>query len=291
MINIMDIVMAVLGAISLIIWLMLFKKGKKFNYIFETDVLDEKSYPLKDIYGMGYAFLEKVKYSYKTRRDMKMRQELEVIYGSKNAEYYLRVIHSQQVTIAITVFVLSFAFYGFARDIMLWVIGVIFAGTTYYYYGTVTEKKMMKRSDELLHDFSEVVSKLALLTNAGMILRDAWYEVAYEGEGELYTEMVKAVDEMNNGVSEVDAIYNFGSRCMIPEIKRFTSTISQSLTKGNDELVIMLQAQSKEVWELKKQIALREGEKAASKLLIPIGIMFVGVLIMLIVPIFANLGI
>ncbi len=254
------------------------------------DVLDEKDFPLKEIYGLGYAVLETVKYNYKSKGDRKLRQQLDVLYGSKYCEYYLRVIHAQQITISMTVMVIAFALYGLSSEILAVVIGLVFAGLAYYYFGTVTAKKILARSDELLRDFSEVVSKLALLTNAGMILREAWEEVAFGGEGVFYTEMQIAIDEMNNGVPEVDAIYNFGTRCIIPEIKKFTSTIIQGLTKGSRELTAMLQEQSKEVWQLKKHLVRREGEKAASKLLIPIVIMFVGILIMIIVPIFTNLG-
>ena len=135
------------------------------------------------------------------------------------------------------------------------------------------------------------MSKLALLTNAGLILKEAWEVIAFEGEGVIYSEMQRAVEEMKNGVSDVDAIYSFGTRCMLPEIKKFTSTILQGITKGNRELSMMLQEQSKEVWQMKKQLVRREGEKASSKLLIPICIMFVGVLIMILVPIFTNLGV
>jgi tight adherence protein C len=53
----------------------------------------------------------------------------------------------------------------------------------------------------------------------------------------------------------------------------------------------MLQDQSKEVWSAKKHSVKRQGEKAASKLLIPIMLMFIGILIMVIVPIFTNMGI
>ena len=95
---------------------------------------------------------------------------------------------------------------------------------------------------------------------------------------------------MNNGVAEIDAIFNFGTRCIIPEIKKFASTIIQGLVKGNSELTIMLMEQSKEVWAAKKQNVRRQGEKAASKLLIPICIMFVGILVMILIPIFTNLG-
>ena len=276
------------GAVSLFLWLIVFFMGRKRNAMF--DVLEEKEYPFKEIYGMGYAVLELFKYKYKSKGDRKLRQQLEVLYGEKYSEYYLRVIHSQQITLSFTVFVLAFAFYGLTSEILACVIGLVFAALAYYYFGTTTAKKILKRSDELLHDFSEVVSKLALLTNAGMILREAWQEVAFAGTGVIYTEMQTAVNEMNNGVADIDAIYNFGTRCIIPEIKKFTSTIIQGMTKGNSELTAMMQEQSKEVWQLKKQIVRREGEKAASKLLIPICIMFVGILVMILIPIFTNLG-
>lgn len=276
------------GAVSLFLWLIVFFMGRKHNAMF--DVLEEKEYPFKEIYGMGYAVLELFKYKYKSKGDRKLRQQLEVLYGEKYSEYYLRVIHSQQITLSFTVFVLAFAFYGLTSEILACVIGLVFAALAYYYFGTTTAKKILKRSDELLHDFSEVVSKLALLTNAGMILREAWQEVAFAGTGVIYTEMQTAVNEMNNGVADIDAIYNFGTRCIIPEIKKFTSTIIQGMTKGNSELTAMMQEQSKEVWQLKKQIVRREGEKAASKLLIPICIMFVGILVMILIPIFTNLG-
>lgn len=286
--GIIDYVLIVLGAVSLAIWMYFYFKGKKHNSMF--DVLEEKEYPFKEIYGLGYAVLETIKYKYKSKKDRKLRQQLEVLYGSKYCEYYLRVIHSQQITMAMTVFVIAFALYGLSSELLAFVVGVAFAALAYYYFGTVTAKKILKRSNELLHDFSEVVSKLALLTNAGMILREAWQEVAFGGEGVIYAEMQTAVDEMNNGVADVDAIYNFGSRCIIPEIKKFTSTIIQGMTKGNSELTSMMQEQSKEVWQLKKQLVRREGEKAASKLLIPICIMFLGILVMILIPIFTNLG-
>lgn len=286
--EIIDYLIIALGALSLFLWMIFYIKGKKHNSMF--DVLEEKEYPFKEIYGLGYAVLETFKYNYKSKGDRKLRQQLDVLYGSKYSEYYLRVIHSQQITLALTVFVIAFALYGLSSEILALVVGLVFAGLAYYYFGTVTAKKILKRSDELLHDFSEVVSKLALLTNAGMILREAWQEVAFGGEGIIYTEMQTAVNEMNNGVADVDAIYNFGTRCIIPEIKKFTSTIIQGMTKGNSELTAMMQEQSKEVWQLKKQLVRREGEKAASKLLIPICIMFVGILVMILIPIFTNLG-
>ena len=63
----------------------------------------------------------------------------------------------------------------------------------------------------------------------------------------------------------------------------------QNLSKGNSELVEYLKQQGKESWENKKHNVRRQGEKASSKLLIPIGIMFIGILIIVVVPIFGNM--
>ncbi len=286
--EIFEIVIMLVGTLLVIVWIVFFLKGAQYRSMFS--VLSEKEFPLKDIYGTGYAFLYSIGYKYKSKGDRKLRQELNVLYGEKYAEYYLHVTHAQQVTFTMTLFVLSFIFYGLARDLMIMFVFFMFSGLAYYYYGTQASKRIQARSDELLHDFADVVSKLALLTNAGMILREAWERVAFGGEGVFYDEMQIAVEEIRNGVAEVDAIYNFGRRCVIPEVKKFTSTIIQGMTKGSRDLTLALQEQSHEVWQLKKQLVRREGERAAAKLLIPISVMFIGILILVIVPILSNLG-
>ena len=288
MLTMLDYVLYGIGALLLIMWTVFFFAGLKHASLF--DILEEKDYPLKEIYGLGYAVMLLIRYQYRSKHDRKLRKEISVLYGEKYADYYLRVVYAQKVTMAFTMLVLAVPLYGLANSVAAMFVMLMFAVAAYYYFGTVTEKKILKRSEEMLSDFSNVVSKLALLTNAGMIMREAWEEVAYTGESTLYQEMQKAVDEMNNGVSEVDALFNFGTRCIIPEIKKFTSTIVQGMIKGNSELISMLQNQSKEVWAAKKQNVKRQGEKAAGKLLIPILIMFAGILIMILVPIFTNLG-
>ncbi len=288
-IYIKDIVIYALFIVSFLAWMYIFARSKKYDSLFEN--LDSKDFPLKEIYSTGYCVLELIGYKYTSKRDRKKRQELNVLYGEKYAEYYLRAIYSQQISMAMLVYLLSFAMYGFSQQIAVWIVVVAFAGVTFYYFGDVSSKKIRKRSEEMLSEFCEVVSKLALLTNAGMILHEAWEFVADSGgEGTIYKEMRNSLVEMNNGLSDIEAIRRFGNRCIIPQIRKFTSTLIQGMVKGNDELVIMLQNQSSEVWSEKKQDVRRQGEKAASKLLIPMLLMFVGILIMVIVPIFANLG-
>lgn len=283
-----DIIILIIGFILLIGWLICFFMGLQYNQLF--DVLEEKEYPFKEVYGMGYFIIQKINYQFKSKADRELRQAIDILYGKKYEDYYLRTVYAQKITISSMLAVLAFALYGLANDVLVTVILLVFAVAAFFYFGSALNKRIEKRSEEMLRDFSEIISKLALLTNAGMILSDAWREVAFTSNRIIYTEMQLAVEEIDNGVPEVEAFYHFGSRCLIPEIKKFTSTIVQGLVKGNSELASMLQQQSKEVWNSRKQNVRRKGEKAASKLMIPIYIMFIGILIMVVIPIFANIG-
>lgn len=284
-----DIVILGIGCICLLIWLVIFAASRKYDELFEN--LEEKEFRLKELYSTGYWVMERFKYGYKSQRDRKLRQSLEILYEKKYVEYYLRLTYARAVTYGMLLFLLAFVLYGVSGEVGALLIMFLFSGVSVYYVMTLAPKQIQKRSDQLLSDFSEVVSKLALLTNAGMILREAWTVTADAGEGVFYQEMKNAVVEMENGISEVEAIRRFGLRCMMPEIKKFSATVIQGIQKGNSELSSMLQEQSTEVWALRKQQVRRQGEKAASKLMIPIFIMFIGILIMVIIPIFSNLGI
>lgn len=283
-----DIVIPAIGLVALIVWILFYMKGMKYADIF--DPLEEKEFPLKEIYFVGYAVMETIGYKYKSKADRQLRQEVEVLYDEKYADYYIRVNYAQKVTISMTVLVFAFMLYGLTQEIAGVLVGLLFAGLSYYYFGTVNHNKIVARGEEMLSDFSEVVSKLALLTNAGMILREAWEVTAYEGDSSIYEEMRTTISDMNNGMAEIDAYHAFGKRCMLPEIKKFASTIVQGMLLGNSELTIALQNQSKEVWNERRNSVKLQGEKASTKLMIPMMVMFVGILIMILVPIFTNLG-
>lgn len=287
--SVQDLVILGIGCVFLVIWLIIFMASRSYDDMF--DMLDEKEFPLKELYSMGYFIMEKSKYQYKSRRDRKLRQDMEVLYEKKYVEYYLRLTYARAVTYGMLLFVLSFVIYAFSGDVAVLMIMFMFSGVSVYYVMTLAPKKIESRSSQLIGDFSEVVSKLALLTNAGMILREAWELTSKVGEGVFYQEMRIAVMEMENGISEAEAIRRFGIRCMMPEIKKFSATLIQGIQKGNSELSSMLQNQSAEIWNLRKQNVRRQGEKAASKLMIPIFMMFIGIIIMVVVPIFSNLGV
>lgn len=282
------IIMSV-GTVIGIVFIILVLAGKKYDAYIEP--LTDNEYPLNQLYGVGFLILDITKHNFASKAERKRRQQIALIYGEKHAEYYLRVNAAERITLAFALMVVGFALYGITVDLLILGVFAMFAFVAYYYVSTLPEEKLKKRTEQIINDFADVVSKLALLVNAGMIMKEAWTKVAYTGDSELYQEMQRVVVSMENGVSEIDAYTDFGTRCSAPEIKKFTSTIIQGLVKGNRELVEMIKQQSREIWDGKRHRVKQQGEKAASKLLIPICIMFVGILIMIIIPIFANLGV
>ncbi len=284
----MDLLALAIGVVVLVVWLFFYAQGKQYESMFEG--LPYGDYPMGDTYFVGYAITKRLHISYKSNQARKLRKELSVLYEPKYAEYYLRVIYSMQYTMALTIACFAAPMYFISGSILVFFVLLAGSIAVYFYYGNSMESKINDRADEMLSDFSEVISKLALLVNSGMIVTEAWTRVAASGERTLYQEMQRSVDEMNNGKSFTDALFLFGQRCMLPEVKKFSSTLIQSSKQSASELASMLTQQSKETWQMKKQMVHRKGELANSKLLIPMCVTFIGILIMIMVPIFANLG-
>lgn len=287
-----DIVFIILSFVFSIIFLLLLITSGKYNSYIEP--LKSKEYMLKEVYGVGFRIMEMGKLSFRSKAALALRQEVAILYGEKYCDYYVRVLYAQKLSLAflcVVAFSILSCFVERSNRGILLGVGFVFAGVLYYYFSTLTSQKIQKRSQDFMSEFPNAVSTVALLVNSGMVLREAWGQVAMSSESELYQEMRRVNEDMNNGYSEMDALYKFANRCVCPEIKKFTSFIIQGLEKGSKDLEQALKNQTEELWEEKKQRVLQQGELAANKLLIPIMIMFLGVLLMIMGPIMTNLGI
>ena len=70
--SVFQLIMMSVGTLFLLVWLVIFAMSGKYAYLFQT--LDEKEYPLKEIYCFGYCLMEKIHYGYRRAGDRKMRQ-------------------------------------------------------------------------------------------------------------------------------------------------------------------------------------------------------------------------
>jgi len=152
------------------------------------------------------------------------------------------------------------------------------------------KNKIVERNSEILTELPCAISKLTLLISAGILLRDAWEMTSKSSNGPLYNAMKEATDKMKNGMPEEDAFFYFSERTGIKEARQLASVLTQNLKKGGNGLAVSLRILNGEVWAEKKQRAVIEGKKAESKLLIPLMIMFIGILIMIMVPLLTGIA-
>ena len=218
-------------------------------------------------------------------RDRAKIREVAEIKGKKYAEYYYYMLLGAKTTYTYTIVIVVMLLSAMSNNKGLLFMGLIVGGLLILYLDLALFDKLTARRQEILLDLPQVLSKLTLLVNSGMVLRDAWKRVSITGERVLYQEMQNTNLEMENGVAEIDAYRNFAERCNVKEIRKFTSLIIQNLNKGNEELAYFMKDLSDEMWEVKKSQVKQKGEKANTQLLLPMMLILIGILIMVMVPV------
>lgn len=274
--------------VLVMLWCLLaIKNANKFSSI--IDSIDAEKYKFPELFCIGFTIMKIFRINGKSEKARKRIKEISEIQGKKYAEYYYYIINGAKWTYGYTALTIFAVLGALGNSGIAVALGVVLSGMLMWYMEELMNDQLEERRDLLLSDFPQMLSKLTLLINSGMIMREAWGKVAYGGDRVLYQEMQLTTNEMQNGVSDLDAFRNFADRCALKEIRRFSSTMIQNLQKGNAELSYFLREMSDEMWEEKKHIVKRKGEAANSKLLMPIGMIFVGILIMIIVPAFVNM--
>lgn len=272
----------VLAAVYLILFLM---SGSKYRQMMEA--MDD---PLRGLARVGFQVLDMIGFKGNSRSSEKALKNFRIVYGKKYGEFYYRANMAQRISLGSLTFIAGLLLAVILETPVLALIAAILAFSVVYYYHSLVSEKIRQRSESFSSEYPELLSKLALLINAGMIMTEAWEKIANTGSGILYEEMRITLGDIRNGMPAADAYLEFSYRCSNDDITKFISTLIQNMRKGNRELVEYLTQYSQEAWNQKKQRALQKGQAASSKLMIPIGMMFVGLLLMICVPIFAGIG-
>lgn len=272
-----------------LIWLFLAAaNGKKYKEY--TESAFAKEFQMSDLFCVGFSVMEILHINTKSRSAQMKIKEIAEIKGKRYAEYYYFILLGAKTTYIFTMVVFVCLLAVLADSVEALLFGILLGGLAIVYLDLTLQDKLTARRQELVLDLPQVLSKLTLLVNSGMVLRDAWKRVSVTGDRALYQEMRNTSMEIENGVMETDAYRNFAERCNVKEIRKFASLIIQNLKKGNEELAYFLKDLSDEMWEVKKNEVKQKGEKANSRLLLPMMLIFIGILIMILVPVFQQMG-
>lgn len=278
----MNYIFLIIGTVLTLLFVIMLLKGQKYNYM--IDALEGDDFPLKSIYCAGLALQDVKLFQLSGKIASFLRDNTKLIYSRKFSEFYTRVIWAQALSFGMLCGGVCFLFSAILADLalLLGLLGFVMLILPGFYFVTHVKDLVQKRSDACDEEFPNAIAKLALIVNSGVILHDSWEVVAYGNSGVFYDLMQRSCLEMQNGKSDIDAIYEFGVQSGSDTVKKFTSALIQSIERGGGELPIFLSNQSKELWAHRRQVMLQKGEKAAGALLMPIALMFLGVMLIVI---------
>lgn len=157
---------------------------------------------------------------------------------------------------------------------------------------------MNERNNQLLMDYPQLVSQLALYLGAGMTMRNIFEKlsITYERErqsGEkmryVYEEVSRTFRELSAGASEAACYEAFGIRCGGQQYTRLGTLLSQNLRKGSSEFLTSLEEESQKAFEDRMDLIRKAGEEAGTKLLLPMVMMLLIVMIIIMIPAYMSL--
>lgn len=290
----MMLVCVILATVLILIWIFLFIKYRR-QYEGVLEQVDSKIFTLKEIYFIGLGAIEiyeqarqqKISTSEKALEKM---NKLAEVFGRDSAELYYYIMVGAQVSLILTILPLGLLLVCLMQSAVGLVLGGLMTYVVVYGIQSSINAAIERKKDAIMSEFPKMVSKLTLLINAGMQVRRAWAEVSVSNyEEPLYEEMRFTTKDLEEGKELETAMESFASRCGIKEMRKFSSIYVQAIKMGAGETIDSMKIMADEAWEQKKQLSKQKGETAAQKLLIPNLIMFVGIMIVVVIPLIASM--
>ncbi|MBP5294678.1 MAG: hypothetical protein J6Y95_03035 [Lachnospiraceae bacterium] len=158
------------------------------------------------------------------------------------------------------------------------------------------KEALRKRDEELAFSYAQILGKFRSLLTAGMTSRSAWEKIAgdylkrrdRDGRKYVYEEMLISVNQLRSGTSEREVYTDFGRRAGQHRYVRFAGLLSQNLRQGIRGLTDALDTELHAALEERKNLSIRKGEEAGTKLLFPMMVMLGVIVICIAVPAFMS---
>lgn len=181
------------------------------------------------------------------------------------------------------------------------VFAIILSVLVYYLQGKKLDEQLKLRKRQLLSDYYEIANKIILYIEAGVSSKLAFNKLAkdyseYKKANKgifryAYEEILIMCREIQSGVSELKAYENCGKRCGLMQYKKLFGYLAQSIKKGSGFVIDKLKSEMQDAFEERKANAVRMGEEASTKLMLPMLMMLSIVIAILIIPAFISFGV
>ena len=174
-------------------------------------------------------------------------------------------------------------------DVLLGSLELVLLAGLCLYFDYWLDSTVRKRHAELETQYPSMLTEMSLMVNVGITAGEAFDRVAVSSNGLLFQEMQRVTESVKNGMPIDEALDTLSARAPLREMKKFVSLYKQNLVKGGPDFPRTLAEMAANAWNDRKNSARTQGELAEQKLLLPTMFMFVGILLIIIVPAFRNL--
>lgn len=287
--DIMTKIMFIVGIVMAVAWLVVYVMNMS-KYDRELMAVPGEDYLLVSPLIFSFGIMRYIGFDIKKLKYRDTLEKLANLKGRTYAEYYLYVMKASEINWVWLSVTAGFIVSGLANTKELCILGVLMGVLGVVYRRVSLNDQMVDRETRLLSEFPTVVSKMTLLVGAGLTMRDAWRQIATSGDGLIYQEMRLVVADKDNGRTDEEAYGDFGKRCGQKDIRKFAISTIQNIQKGNAQQIEFLKDMSEEMWEVKKKLVKKKVEDTKSLLLIPTFMVFIGILIMVMGPMFASMS-
>ena len=148
-----------------------------------------------------------------------------------------------------------------------------------------------ERKHQLQESFSDFISRLILLIEAGLSIQGAFFRIGEdylkkreEKQNYLYEEIIYICRQMKNGLTEKEGYELLAKRCGLSCYKKLSGLLIQHLHKGGNGILESLREEATKAGDEQKRETQKKGEEMGTKLLFPMILMLGIVMIFIMIP-------
>lgn len=250
-------------------------------------VTGRKEFLMESLFSVGGWVNSKLNISGHRERDR--IEKLQELYPFSEAQQIARNADEAPSAYVVLLLPILLSVFSITGNFLLLAAGITALIFLAFYFDWNLDQTLKKRHQEILRDYPAMLMDLSLMVHAGITANAAFERVANSSDGVLYQEMRKCSANIQDGMSIDAALNGLLTHCPIREIRKFVSLYRQNISKGGPDFPKALDDMAEAAWRERKNSAKEQGELAEQKLLIPTICMFIGILMMVIVPAFRSL--
>lgn len=207
-------------------------------------------------------------------------------YGDLLLNYNITNFASKKIMYSFYLICINLMIYPIIHNLLIFILILIFIIFINLYFDFDIKIKYSEYKNSIKNDLPNIISRMSLLIQSGIPTRECINIVSRFEREESYLKKINAL--VSNGMSENEAYNLMISRSDDILIRKFLSILLQNLEKGSDNITDSLDLLRKESDEFRRNNIIIKTQEANRKLLIPNIMVFLGIMLMIMVPIILN---